>query len=449
MKGLYVGALCGSLVSAILVGIPVTNAYAVPGVDKPYDPVNYYSLTTVSYADSPSPFAIRELMAGQGNHTKIQMGGVDKILKNIPPDVIKGAQYAKDMYNILNEINRGTKNETAIKKYLGQFIIPDLKKETNALGLGDNEKKYLDQMIDAAFNMEGDALEEFAKKLTRNTAETVVKDYLKKELMKESNKYATIMISGCINGKGMADITAEAIGVGTPVYDYLREVQEILENEKVKKILEKLNIKTSDLQAMMAKLPTGVQEKLKKKREKLNEVTKEINTTAHDTITDEKLFGTTPEEREKNKYNPEKTKDKTYATRAEKHEALQKEYKRIVEVVQKNRNDVINQYDALKEILELNSQVMGEQQAVELNTRAKALHAEILTRENIIMSQLVQLRAIKQRMEASEEEDAREILLTVAESAKIPDPFDEDEKKEMERIGYKRHEVPDKMPDFK
>ena len=74
---------------------------------------------------------------------------------------------------------------------------------------------------------------------------------------------------------------------------------------------------------------------------------------------------------------------------------------------------------------------------------------KILTRENIIMSQLVQLRAIKQRLEASEEEDAREILLTVAESAKIPDPFDEDEKKEMEKIGYKRHEVPDKMPDFK
>ena len=130
MKGLYVGAICGSLVSAILVGIPVTNAYAVPGVDKPYDPVNYYSLTTVSYADSPSPFAIRELMAGQGNHTKIQMGGVDKILKNIPPDVIKGAQYAKDMLPHLE------RNDHGDKKISGSVHYPRLKERNKRIRFG-------------------------------------------------------------------------------------------------------------------------------------------------------------------------------------------------------------------------------------------------------------------------------------------------------------------------
>ena len=73
MKGIYVGALLGSLVSIIAIGIPVTNAYSIPGIDEPYDPANYYSLTSVSIPDSaPSPFALRELLSGQGNHSTIQ-----------------------------------------------------------------------------------------------------------------------------------------------------------------------------------------------------------------------------------------------------------------------------------------------------------------------------------------------------------------------------------------
>ena len=43
----------------------IVFAYAVPGIDKPFDPANYYSDTTVSYADSaPSTFALREIGKG-------------------------------------------------------------------------------------------------------------------------------------------------------------------------------------------------------------------------------------------------------------------------------------------------------------------------------------------------------------------------------------------------
>jgi hypothetical protein len=43
----------------------VSEAYSIPGVDRPYDPANYYSKDSISYADSaPSFFALREIMQG-------------------------------------------------------------------------------------------------------------------------------------------------------------------------------------------------------------------------------------------------------------------------------------------------------------------------------------------------------------------------------------------------
>ena len=43
----------------------VSEAYSIPGVDRPYDPANYYSKDSISYADSaPSFFALREVMQG-------------------------------------------------------------------------------------------------------------------------------------------------------------------------------------------------------------------------------------------------------------------------------------------------------------------------------------------------------------------------------------------------
>lgn len=47
------------------IGFGLAYARIIPGVDRPYDPSAYYSQTEVSYADSPSTFALRDL-AGQG-----------------------------------------------------------------------------------------------------------------------------------------------------------------------------------------------------------------------------------------------------------------------------------------------------------------------------------------------------------------------------------------------
>lgn len=53
--------------TVMLCSVPIGLAKVIPGVDEPFDPGNYYSPTSISWADSaPSPFALRDL-ARNGN----------------------------------------------------------------------------------------------------------------------------------------------------------------------------------------------------------------------------------------------------------------------------------------------------------------------------------------------------------------------------------------------
>ena len=45
----------------------VANAYSIPGITESYDPPAYYNLTEISWEDSPSIFALRDLAANVGN----------------------------------------------------------------------------------------------------------------------------------------------------------------------------------------------------------------------------------------------------------------------------------------------------------------------------------------------------------------------------------------------
>ena len=45
----------------------VVHAYVIPGWNVPYDPVAYYSPTLISWADSPSAFALRDLARNFGS----------------------------------------------------------------------------------------------------------------------------------------------------------------------------------------------------------------------------------------------------------------------------------------------------------------------------------------------------------------------------------------------
>ena len=45
----------------------IAYAHTVPGWDEPYDIDLYYSLTEISWADSPSPYALKDLASNGGN----------------------------------------------------------------------------------------------------------------------------------------------------------------------------------------------------------------------------------------------------------------------------------------------------------------------------------------------------------------------------------------------
>ena len=45
----------------VLGGFGMVSARVIPGIDEPYNPAAYYSLTAISWEDSPSPFALRDL----------------------------------------------------------------------------------------------------------------------------------------------------------------------------------------------------------------------------------------------------------------------------------------------------------------------------------------------------------------------------------------------------
>ena len=51
----------------VLGGFGMVSARVIPGIDEPYNPAAYYSLTAISWDDSPSPFALRDLAESGGN----------------------------------------------------------------------------------------------------------------------------------------------------------------------------------------------------------------------------------------------------------------------------------------------------------------------------------------------------------------------------------------------
>lgn len=76
------------ILSAFLGGVSVFTvfgyayAHIVPGVDRPFNPSAYYSETEISYADSPSTFAMRDL-AANGWQVKDVMRGIKSALSQV------------------------------------------------------------------------------------------------------------------------------------------------------------------------------------------------------------------------------------------------------------------------------------------------------------------------------------------------------------------------------
>ena len=45
----------------------IAYAHVIPGVDEPFNPAAYYSLNKISWADSPSPYALKDLASNGGS----------------------------------------------------------------------------------------------------------------------------------------------------------------------------------------------------------------------------------------------------------------------------------------------------------------------------------------------------------------------------------------------
>ena len=80
-------------------GMVYAHHHITPGVDRPYDPVDYYSQTSISYADSPSTFFYKDLASG-GN-------AVLDITRKI-----KSALFGSDFSNLITVFSSKTANDT-------------------------------------------------------------------------------------------------------------------------------------------------------------------------------------------------------------------------------------------------------------------------------------------------------------------------------------------------
>ena len=120
----------------------VAYAHTVPGWDEPYNIDAYYSLTEISWADSPSPFALQDLARNVGTvydytrHMKSIILG-DKFEKTADTDAsqteneeINSASFSKEIFTetsvALEVIGGGTEkisktiSSIAVEKYLRQ-----------------------------------------------------------------------------------------------------------------------------------------------------------------------------------------------------------------------------------------------------------------------------------------------------------------------------------------
>ena len=120
----------------------VAYAHTVPGWDEPYNIDAYYSLTEISWADSPSPFALQDLARNVGTvydytrHMKSIILG-DKFEKTADTDAsqteneeINSASFSKEIFTetsaTLEVVGGGTEkvsktvSSIAVEKYLRQ-----------------------------------------------------------------------------------------------------------------------------------------------------------------------------------------------------------------------------------------------------------------------------------------------------------------------------------------
>ena len=153
-------------------GTATSEAHSIPGVDRPYDPVNYYSRESISYADSrPSLFALRELMQGNvydyTRHMKSILFG-DKFEGWLANLMDSNMRWLRDMLGLGNKsqsilagIGNGNKDFGIPDWMLGDKLLVDYGSKWIRTGKEDDGKygwvaKILADGIENARRNQGD-----------------------------------------------------------------------------------------------------------------------------------------------------------------------------------------------------------------------------------------------------------------------------------------------------
>ena len=137
-------------------GGAVAFARVVPGVDEPFNPGAYYSLTDISWADSPSTFALRDL-AGAGGDVYDYTRHIKSILFGEKFESILGVEKNKTAIDELNTkpFDQSVFNETSreLDKHRETTAKMTLNVEKNVnlrQGLSDGWEDYDNNSYDRA-----------------------------------------------------------------------------------------------------------------------------------------------------------------------------------------------------------------------------------------------------------------------------------------------------------
>ena len=127
-------AILSVLCLGFLGGYGLVYAHVVPGWDEPYDIDAYYSPTEISWADSPSPFALRDLASNGGN--------VYDYTRHIK-SIIFGDKFEKTAETSASK----TKNEEINSTPFSEEIFAETSAALNVIGVGTEKiaKKSFDR----------------------------------------------------------------------------------------------------------------------------------------------------------------------------------------------------------------------------------------------------------------------------------------------------------------
>lgn len=177
----------------------VAHAYVIPGWNVPYDPAAYYSPTLISWADSPSAFALKDLARNLGNvydytrHVKSVLFG-DKFEKmaetnasETENDEINATPFSESTFLEISEaleiIGAGTEKvaKTVALDETNPYLQQGNSDDWESYNVSDSERQAKYRWLDGTYR-------DFAEKSREALSETDVAIMAARKIMEHTNQ---------------------------------------------------------------------------------------------------------------------------------------------------------------------------------------------------------------------------------------------------------------------